>query len=63
MTNWSLSQILETLNDTIQQRLDGARKGFSHPGTKGDANVANKYGIGNVHFSQHMVGIISDLFT
>ena len=38
MTDWSLSQILETLNDTIQWRLDGARKGLSHPGTKGDAS-------------------------
>lgn len=38
MTDRSLSQILETLNDTIQQRLDGARRGLSHPGTKGDAS-------------------------
>ncbi len=38
MTDWSLSQILGTLNDTIQCRLDGARKGLSHPGTKGDAS-------------------------
>ena len=38
MTDWSLSQILETLNDTIQWRLDGGRKGLSHPGTKGDAS-------------------------
>ena len=38
MTGRSLSQILETLNDTIQWRLDGARRGLSHPGTKGDAS-------------------------
>ena len=38
MTGWSLSHILETLNDTIQQRLNGARRGLSHPGTKGDAS-------------------------
>ena len=38
MTAWSLPQILETLNDTIQWRLDGARKGLRHPSTKGDAS-------------------------
>ena len=38
MTDWSLSQILETLNDTIQWRLDGGRKGLSHPSAKGDAS-------------------------
>ena len=38
MTDWSLSQILETLNDTIQWRLYGARRGLSHPGTNGDAS-------------------------
>ena len=38
MNDWSLSQILDTLNDTIQWRLDGGRKGLSHPGTKGDAS-------------------------
>ena len=38
MTDWSLSQILETLNETIQGRLDSARKSLSHPSTKGDAS-------------------------
>ena len=38
MNDWSLSQILGTLSDTIQWRLDGARRGLTHPGTKGDAS-------------------------
>ncbi len=38
MTDWSLSTILAGLHDDIQQRLEIARKSFSHPGTKGDAS-------------------------
>lgn len=40
MTDWSLSTILAGLHDDIQQRLEIARKSFSHPGTKGDASEA-----------------------
>jgi hypothetical protein len=38
MSNWSLSQLLSSLHDDIQQRLAIARKSFHHPGTKGDAS-------------------------
>lgn len=38
MSDWSLSQILEILNESIQWRLEGARKGLSHTVTKGDAS-------------------------
>lgn len=38
MTIWSLSQILASLHDDIQQRLKTVRKSFGHPGTKGDAS-------------------------
>lgn len=38
MPNWSLSQLLSSLHDDIQQRLAIARKSFHHPGTKGDAS-------------------------
>lgn len=40
MTDWSLSQLLASLHDDIQQRLETARKCFGHPGTKGDASEA-----------------------
>jgi hypothetical protein len=40
MTNWSLSQLLASLHDDIQQRLGIARQNFGHPGTKGDASEA-----------------------
>jgi hypothetical protein len=38
MDNWSLTKLLESLHDDIHQRLEIARKTFSHPGTKGDAS-------------------------
>lgn len=38
MSNWSLSQLLASLHDDIQRRLDIVRKSFNHPGTKGDAS-------------------------
>lgn len=37
MSDWSLSQLLSSLHDDIQQRLAIARKSFHHPTTKGDA--------------------------
>lgn len=38
MPEWSLSLLLESLHEDIQQRLATVRKAFSHPGTKGDAS-------------------------
>ncbi|PZO22609.1 MAG: hypothetical protein DCF25_02270 [Leptolyngbya foveolarum] len=38
MTGYSLSTVLESLHDDIQQKLSIARKSFTHPGTKGDAS-------------------------
>jgi hypothetical protein len=38
MTTWSLSQLLASLHDDIQERLEKVRKCFGHPGTKGDAS-------------------------
>jgi hypothetical protein len=38
MSAWSLSQLLSSLHDDIEQRLSIARKSFQHPGTKGDAS-------------------------
>lgn len=38
MTEWSLSNLLVSLHDDIERRLEGARKVFGHPGTKGDAS-------------------------
>lgn len=38
MSEWSLSQLLASLHDDIQQRLATVRKSFGHPGTKGDAS-------------------------
>lgn len=38
MSDWSLSQLLSSLHEDIEQRLYIARKSFSHPGTKGDAS-------------------------
>lgn len=38
MTEWSLSQILESLHEDIQQRLKTVRKTIGHSGTKGDAS-------------------------
>lgn len=38
MSEWSLSQLLSSLHDDIQQRLAIVRKSFNHPGTKGDAS-------------------------
>lgn len=36
MSEWSLSQLLSSLHDDIQQRLATVRKSFNDPGTKGD---------------------------
>jgi len=38
MSEWSLSQLLASLHEDIQQRLATVRKSFNHPGTKGDAS-------------------------
>jgi len=38
MSKWSLSQLLASLHDDIEQRLAIARKTFGHPTTKGDAS-------------------------
>jgi hypothetical protein len=38
MSNWSLSQLLASLHDDIQNRLEISRKSFNHPVTKGDAS-------------------------
>lgn len=38
MSTWSLSQLLASLHDDIERRLETARKTFAHPGTKGDAS-------------------------
>ncbi|MGD9982924.1 MAG: CBASS effector endonuclease NucC [Porticoccaceae bacterium] len=38
MSQWSLSQLLSSLHEDIQQRLSTVRKSFGHPGTKGDAS-------------------------
>lgn len=38
MTDWSLSQLLASLHEDIQQRLGAVRMCFGHPGTKGDAS-------------------------
>lgn len=38
MPEWSLSHLLSSLHDDIQQRLATVRKALHHPGTKGDAS-------------------------
>ena len=38
MSEWSLTQLLESLHEDIQQRLATVRRAFNHPGTKGDAS-------------------------
>lgn len=38
MSGWSLPQLLASLHDDIQQRLDIARKTFGHPVSKGDSS-------------------------
>lgn len=38
MSEWHLSQLLSSLHDDIERRLDIVRKSFNHPGTKGDAS-------------------------
>ena len=38
MTDWSLTQLLASLHDDIQRRLETVRKTLGHPGTKGDAS-------------------------
>lgn len=49
MADWSLSQVLKSLHEDIQQSLETVRKTISHPGTKGDASekvwlkLLNKY--------------------
>lgn len=38
MSEWSLSQLLASLHEDIQQRLALVRKSIHHPGSKGDAS-------------------------
>lgn len=38
MMEWSLSTLLSSLHDEIQQRLSRVRRSFEHPGTMGDAS-------------------------
>jgi hypothetical protein len=38
MPEWSLSTLLASLHEDIEQRLSVARKALAHPGTKGDAS-------------------------
>lgn len=38
MSDYSLSQLLASLHEDIQQRLDTVRKTIGHPGSKGDAS-------------------------
>jgi hypothetical protein len=38
MADWSLSQLLASLHEDIEQRLAIVRKSINHPGTKGDAS-------------------------
>src|SRR3546814_5804521 len=38
MSEWSLSPLLSSLHEDIQQRLATVRKSFIHPRTKGDAS-------------------------
>lgn len=38
MSNWTLENILNGVNQDIQQRLEIVRKSLNHPGTKGDAS-------------------------
>lgn len=38
MSNWSLTELLSSLHDDIEQKLAIARKSFAHPVTKGDAS-------------------------
>lgn len=38
MSTWSLTQLLTSLHEDIQGRLQTVRKSFGHPGTKGDAS-------------------------
>ena len=38
MSKWSLSQLLASLHEDVQQRLSIVRKSFNHPTMKGDAS-------------------------
>jgi len=38
MSEWSLTTLLSSLHEDIQQRLATVRRSFGHPGTKGDAS-------------------------
>lgn len=38
MSKWSLEQLLASLHDDIQRKLETVRKSFGHPSTKGDAS-------------------------
>jgi len=40
MSGWSLPDLLASLHDDIQHRLQTARKSFGHPDAKGDASEA-----------------------
>lgn len=38
MSEWSLTQLLTSLHEDIENQLDIVRKSFAHPGTKGDGS-------------------------
>lgn len=38
MSEWSLDQIFDSLNDDVRNHLKNIRRSFEHPGTKGDAS-------------------------
>ena len=38
MSDWSLQQLFESLNDDVQHQLQNIRRSFEHPGTKGNAS-------------------------
>ena len=38
MSEWSLTRVMASLHDDIQQRLANVRRSFAHPGSKGDAS-------------------------
>lgn len=40
MSQWSLEQLLASLQSDVERRLEIARRSFGHPGTKGDVSEA-----------------------
>ncbi|MEP3040744.1 MAG: DUF6602 domain-containing protein [Hyphomicrobiales bacterium] len=60
MSEWSLSQLLSSLHEDIEQRLAIARRSIHHPGSKGDASesiwielletyLPKRYQVANAH--------------